>query len=365
MKTISILQSVGKLKAIKVNADYESVLFKNKPLPRINEALEFLAFFIDERPVLTMKKYSDEYLNYIESLIDRKPQTVSESNFENWWGPLKNLELERKFNSKEMSSQFCSDTLILNSIEDLPPLHNKIFLAKNPFGMSGQNFSLVEQGRLENLEQMLRTGPVILEPFFERVYDFSHYIFPNGISICYENLVDKKFQYRGTIFRDYTRPALNHLKFYSEISESKWNKFSIEIEKIKYAYTSSEFNTGYSVDSFIYREKGELNIRAVSEINYRRTMGQVAFELSLKFGGIRCFSSLLLAKSTGLSFKQIQERLKPIAWRYDLSRGVVQLSPGQVRYDMFFLSAMNESEGDILLKELGQLLPESNFYFKA
>ncbi len=349
------------MKAIKVNADYESVLFKNKPLPQINEALEFLAFFLDERPVLTAKNYSTDFLDHIEAITGRRPKAVREGNFENWWGPLTKPELEKKLNSKEMSAEFNNDSLIISTINELPPLYGKTFLAKNPYGMSGQNFSMVEEGRLENLEVMLKTGKVVIEPFFDRAHDFSHYVYPNGLSICYENIVDRRFQYRGTVFRDYTQPTLNSLSFYSDVEASQWKIFSESLKNIISHYTTPELSTGFSVDSFIYKEDGELKVRALSEVNYRRTMGQVAFELSVKFGGVRRFSAFLLSKSNGMTFAQMKEKISGIGWRHDLSRGVIILSPGDVRYDMFFLSALNIEEGKVLLKELKSLLPDSEF----
>lgn len=349
------------MKAIKVNADYESVLFKNKPLPQVNEALEFLAFFLDERPVVTSKKYSESYFAYVETITGRKPLTVREGKSENWWGPLTNIDLEKKLNSKEMSAEFNQDSFIISSLDELPDLKGKTYLAKNPYGMSGQNFSMVEEGRLENLKSMLKSGKAIIEPFFNRSYDFSHYVFPNGISICYENMVDKKFQYRGTILRDYTRPTLESLSFHTNIDATEWKNFSQRLEKIIAEYKTAELSCGFSVDSFIYSEDSKLKIRALSEVNYRRTMGQVAFELSIKFGGVRRFSAFLLSKTNSMSFDEMKEKIVSIQWRHDLSRGVILLSPGDVRYDIFFLSALNLEEGKTLLSELKSLLPDSEF----
>ena len=295
------------MKNIKVNADYESVLFKNKPLPKINEALEFLAFFLDERPVVTSKNYSDDYLRYIESIIGRRPKMISQGNSENWWGPLENIELEKKLNSKEMSAGFNQDSYVVCSLCDLPDLTGKTFLAKNPYGMSGQNFSLVEEGRLENLEVMLKNGKVVLEPFFDRLFDFSHYVYPNGVRVCYENIVDKKFQYRGSVFRDYTRPIPENLSFYEKVDAKEWSNFSEKLDQIIKLYSTNDLKSGFSVDSFVYRENGEEKIRALSEVNYRKTMGQIAFDLSVKFGGVRRFSAFLLSKTCGINFDSIAE----------------------------------------------------------
>ena len=355
------------MKAIKVNADYEAVLFNlKKSLPVINESLEFLAFFISDKKLISHKKYTSEYLDHVKSLVGIRPKITSESVGENWWGPLKNIPLEQKLNSKVMSAElnisekWCSDTYIISNTDELPVL-NKTYLAKNPYGMSGQNFSLVEAGRLESLELMLKRGQVILEPLLNRVYDFSHFIYPNGIKICYQNIVDQKFQYRGTLFQDYTKPDIKSLSFNSAVEESEWDEFKFALEKITTEYQAPELNCGFSVDSFIYRENEKLKIRYLSEVNYRRTMGQVAFELSMKFGGLRKWSLFVLAKSSGLSFSAMNEKLAPIRWSEELSSGVVLLSPGDVRYDMFFLSAVNAAEGKELFNDLKKLLPDSEF----
>lgn len=342
------------MSAIKVNGDYESVLFFNKPLPVVNEALEFLAMYLTQRPIITSKKYSKEFLDHVESFTGHIPVLQKEGKSENWWGALKNVEVEKKLNSKEMSAEFNSDSYILKSMSDLPKL-DRTYLAKNPYGMSGQNFALVEEGRLENLEGMLKKGPVVLEPLFDRKFDFSHYVFPNGISICYENIVDSRFQYRGTLFRNYTQPTVENLSFANKVD---WSLFKSDYQKILSLY-KTELNLGYSIDSFVYEDHG-LKVRSLSEVNYRRTMGQTAFELALKFGGIRKWAAFVLTKSRG-NFLETKKKLLPLEWEPDTSRGVILLSPGDTRYDMFFLSAVDENEGKILLSEMKELLPDCEF----
>jgi hypothetical protein len=354
------------MKPIKVNADYESVLYQNKSLPTVNEALEFLAFFIESTPVFTNKKYSPVYLNHVEALTGLKPTLVNQGQVENWWGPLKDLDLERKLNSKEMSAAFiksqgwCQDTQVISTLSDLPPL-DKTYLAKNPYGMSGQNFSLVSDGRLENIEAMLKKGKVVLEPLLNRTHDFSTYIFPNATKIFYQNIVDQKFQYRGTLFNDYTQPGLKELSFYSLLGPNDWTKFETGLQLIIDHYTTPEMPCGFSIDSFIHKEKNDFKIRYLSEVNYRRTMGQIAFALSLKFGGLRKWSLFILTKKANMDFSSIKERIAPLAWAPENTSGVVQLSPDGVRYDMFFLTAVDAQEGFELFEELKRLLPDTEF----
>ena len=350
------------MKAIKVNADYESVLFNNKKeLPLINEAIEFLAFYLVEQPILTRKNYAPDFLSHVESLTGKKVRIIKEGLSENWWGELRDLELERKLNSKEMSAElsvrenWCKDTKILSSLGDLPDISDgKIYLAKNPYGMSGQNFSLVSESNLGNISSLLKNGKVILEPFLDRVYDFSHFFYPNGEMICYQNLIDHRFQYRGTLFQNFTEPYLTQLKFYSEVDSSKWIAFSNALKKIQQYFFHSDLAMGFSVDSFIYREDEVLKIRYLSEVNYRRTMGQVAYELSRKLAQNYSWTMFVLCKSSGLGFSHLKELISPL-------KDVIILSPGNVRYDMFLIRANNNDEGRELFNALKKLLPSAEF----
>lgn len=351
------------MKAYRVNADYEAVLFgKKESLPVINQALEFLVLFLSPRPLLSNKKYSPEYLNHVEEFTGRVPEIKQAGDFENWWGELKDIPLEQKLNSKMMSTELNlkmgweKDLHLLKSAEDLNALNENVkYLGKNPHGMSGQNFLLVSK------KEPPQSYPMVAEPLLDRVHDFSHYIFPNNTRICYQNIVDKRYQYKGTVFRDYTQPTVQNLKFYSEITQAKWNDFNAALDEIIKCYRTPSLNSGFSIDSFTHQVGDELRIRYLSEVNYRRTMGEVAFELALKFGGLRKWSMFLLTKKSKLSFKDLKAKLLPITWEADTSRGVILLTPEDVRFDMFFLSALNEEEGELLLKELQILLPDSEF----
>lgn len=341
------------MKSIKFNADYESVLFANKPAPVINQALEFLAFFVDERPLITSKKYSEDYLKYVTAITGSKPILKKEGQAENFWGKLENLSLERKLNSKMESSKFiidqkwCSHTYIIHSIEELTGLDDGIYLAKNPFGMSGQNFVTFNKCTVNKVEPLLKFGAVIVEPLFDRKYDFSHYVFPDGKTICYQNLVDDKFQYRGTVFNDFNNATIENLGFYSELSRSEWKKFQEQLEGIIQFYRSQGAVDGFSVDSFVYVERGELKIRVMSEINYRRTMGLVCYLLAERFAEAS-WCAFLLAKA---------DKHKTIP----VDKSMIQLSPGDSRYEMFFLSANDQESGKHRFGELKELLPDCQF----
>jgi hypothetical protein len=355
------------MKPLKVNADYEVELFHQKLAPpAMNQSIEFLLFFLESRSLFSQKKYSSEYLHYVEKLTGRAPQIVNKGPFENYWGSLKNIEVEEWWNSKLTSSEliiqkgWCTDTLIIRSEDDLKKIStNRDLLLKDPYGMSGQKFQLLRFGtslkeRQEVLEKSLRNKPFIIEPYLNRRYDFSQYIFPDGKVIAYQNEVDEKFQYKGTVFNCVQSACLEDLTFYSQISEAKWDHFRDQTQQIIDFYSLHPNELGYSIDSFIYQENDELNIRVMSEINYRRTMGRMTYELSHKYAANKSWTALLMAKTS----------VTPLWKIFSGNEGVMVLSPGDSRFEILFLYAQNRAQGLELIAKLNRLLPDTEFTIK-
>lgn len=317
--------------SIRVNADYESELFFGQTKGIVNQALEFLAFFASDETLFTQTKFSPEYLSYVESLSGRKPRTTSTGEFRNWWGPLVNIPLERKLNSKLTSAElnltqgWCSQTQIIH--DQTPPRIGGHFIVKDPFGMSGQGLSKNE---------IKGSPPYIIEPLFDRVYDFSRYFFPDGKAITYQNFVDQKFQYRGTLIHE------NQLH---DVPEVDWPAYERVISEIRNHYFQNNWPTGFSVDSFIYREQEQFKIRYLCEVNYRRTMGSTTYEIAEKLKA-KPWRLMILGKG---EVKDLKEK------------DIIKLSPDNVRFHIFFLHAENHAEGVVLLRKLKTLLPNSQF----
>lgn len=356
------------MKAFKVNADYEVELFhKQLAPPAINQSIEFFLFFLNESPLYSQKSYSTEYLKYVEELTGHKPIVLSSGPFDNFWGPLKNKEIEKWWNSKITSTElmiqkkWCADTYIIKSEADLPTINwHRDLLVKDPFGMSGQKFQLLRHDtplaeRQVTLLKALKHGSLIVEPWFNRKFDFSQYLFPNGKLIAYQNQVDDKFQYKGTVFNNYQSARLEELSFYSQISEGSWAIFRQQTQAIIDFYSQYPNEYGYSIDSFVYEENGQLKIRVMSEINYRRTMGRTAFELSEKYAADKKWTALLMTKNSGTI--PLWQLLTGVA-------GVMVLSPGDSRFEIIFLSADNREQGFHLIQQINKLLPDAQFTVK-
>lgn len=339
---------------LKINADYESVLFHGRPSSKANETIEFLAFFLDSRPILTSKNYSSEYLNHVESITGARPQTMKSGEALNWWGALKDIELERILNSKITSFELAlregwTEGSILSPKELMATSVNEVHLIKDPFGMSGRGFYKLVPGEELKLPVEIKT-PVIIEPILKRRFDFSHYVYPDGRVIAYQNMVDERFAYKGSIIEDKFSAKIQNLEFYNLISRDLWDKFESHLEIIQEHYTKAK-PYGYSIDSFIYDEEGKLLIHTLSEVNVRKTMGMLAHELCIRYGGTNPWGMLLLTASHkeqgGHQF--LKEKFKSEM----NDKKIILLSPEDSRFDVFLLNASSGIEGRQLLNDSG------------
>lgn len=280
---------LGPIDCIKVNIDYESVLFRGKPSPVANHALEFLAFYLQDLPVLTDLTYDAAFCERIERISGRKVRTVKKGNAANWWGPLADPEHEKWLNSKITSTELAiaegwTDAKIISKSEVKSLQLSRSMIVKDPFGMSGKGVINLSPMKDNHLPAFL-PDQLIVESKHNRRFDFSHFVFPDGETIAYENIVDERFQYRGTII-DTT------LSFSPLISKAEWDKFNRALDRIREFYGEVQ-PFGYSVDSFVYEEGGELKIFPLCEINARRTMGFLAYEFAKLLGnGRKCALSL-------------------------------------------------------------------------
>lgn len=356
------------MKPLRVNADYEVELFHQKLAPvAINESIEFFLFYLSTNLLYSKKKYDPEFLKYVEGVTGQYPEVTTKGPFENYWGPLKDLTIEKWWNSKITSTSliikemWCKNTHIISSEADTEKLDwAQDYIVKDPFGMSGQKFHLLKKDmsvseREGVIHKSLNSGPIIIEPWFNRKYDFSQYVFPTGEMIAYQNIVDNKFQYKGSIFENIYAAELKTLPFYEKLNSKQWDEFENQTQKIIEHYGKYPNEYGYSIDSFVYEEKGELKIRVMSEINYRKTMGRVTYELSQKYADHHPWTALVLTKSSPDS--------SPL-WKTLKEQNVMVLSPGDSRFEILLLKAINAIEGQLLLDKLSRLLPNTQFTVK-
>jgi hypothetical protein len=368
-----------KIAPLRMNADYEGQLFYGRPGPQIlNQSLESLIFFLENRPVVTAKKYHPEFLDYIESLTHHRPQILPSADFvQNWWGDYQKVDLERKLNSKITSAEliqekkWCERTFVIREDNDINLVpFDRTYLVKNPYGMSGQRFltidsSLPHGDLIYQVKQWIKSGPLIVEPLLDRKSDFSCYVFSELSQIYYENMVDSHYQYKGTIFSNYLSPDLEHLSFYNDLALSSWHQYQKQVHEIIKYYKSLKDISGFSIDSFIYVED-ELKIRTLSEVNYRRTMGRVTYELAKRFNQDRPWAQLIIGKSSQSEggFVSFKNRLSDLLWSIGKDSGFIILTSGDSRFEILYLLATGHLEAEKYTKELALRFPTYNFAVK-
>ena len=197
---------------------------------------------------------------------------------------------------------------------------------KSPFGASGRNIlrfpkaeiSESQLGRVRNL--LKKQGGVIVEPWFERVADFSiHFDVQDKLKfVGISRLINDKYgQYSSSLFGKYENGlaseelAFLHSNFKGGLMEF-YKKLQPLLEKsIKpYAYKGP-----VGIDAFIYKGlDGELKFRPVVEVNFRYTMGRVALAMEKKLASGKCglfkiFSNLSERESeTSRNFVELRDK---------------------------------------------------------
>ncbi len=163
-------------------------------------------------------------------------------------------------------------------------------VAKAPFGAAGQKnhkFFTADPAALLPWANriMTRQGSVILEPWLDRVFDFSvHYDYsPSGLRhVGFVQLVnDRRGQFQACMAGSKFCRGLS-----SEITQflmsgvlSVYQKQTPE--KLEPLLRASNYLGPVGIDAFVYRTAdGTLKLRAVVEMNPRFTMGRLTWELS-------------------------------------------------------------------------------------
>lgn len=330
--------------SIIVNTDYESVLFHQRPSLKMVRELEFLALWLTEE-VQNVQSYDESYLAHIQQLTGNKPQLVNKASNKarNWWGSLTHLEKERFLNSKKTSfeiSQTFGENFgrIIENESELSLLDKSItYLFKSYSGVSGKGHKSLSQIKSQDY-------PLIAEVLHQREFDFSTYCFSSGKKIFYQNLISDYFGYKGSLFDLENASSLKELSFAKKYTYLNWDHY---LEKVDYIYdfVRKVGDGGFSIDSYIFKN----NIRALCEINYRRTMGLCAFEIAQRISHKR-FQLFLILK-TNKNFGQL--------WEIADSLKIVLLSPETSFFSYFLISEDSLTEIQHQLTTLESILGTS------
>ncbi len=317
------------------NFNYEQQLYQN-----LNSAnkwafeFEYLFLWLESSSCLCAKnKYSSDYLKTIlkEKGEPLPPIDYFKNSNKNWWGPLENISLEKKINSKLTSSEFAikndlahRETSLVSSLEFI---EKKVlsssydrWLIKSPYSFSGKDFfnfskeSFSFKETKNHLNRMLLESSLILEPFLQRIQDFGITVFlndPGSNFILTENIIDEKYQYKGSLYspeRDISRIVDLEI-----------------IEKISSHYKKLGAKDQIQIDFFTYLENSERKFYYLSEVNYRKTMGFITWKLQKILSPQNLAFFFITNKPQNFSIKK-GERL-------------IQLSPSNRYFQTYFFSS--------------------------
>jgi len=255
------------------------------------------------------------------------------------------------FEGSSHKGVFSSSAGIFSHFEDLKNLGFKDFVLKARFGASGRGLKKLRASELYNpdilswITHQLSFGPIVAEPWFSRVADFSLQLDMRGHSSrCFKGvtrlLSSKTGQYDGHILRglfaNLPRSAIQ--KIYGE---DLMGLFSHIAQLVGDRLKSNGFNGMAGVDMFLYEVGSEIYLKPVCELNPRITMGYIALEIEkyLKMGtpmlwrhgridklpgwlleALKSYSHPLLIPTTGIaSDTKIVSWLEPLVAEESLS----------------------------------------------
>lgn len=253
------------------NVDYEQQLFSSSPVKlesnRVNQELEYFLFFLENEPVYSRRQYDLEYCHHLESMGFTVKTTDHKDNIHCWWGEYENLEQKRLLNSKLTSTRLAIENNLCHPATHIFDQQQELLpglVYKDPTGVSGRGIYTKKDE--QKVLGLLKKTPLICEPLLHRKQDIS-YLHLESEGLMYTNQVDDYFQYRGT--------TIAPLK----LAENLQVNFEKAIQLVC-KFMQEQGATGpWSLDGFTYEEDGKLKLYALSEINYRKTMGYVTYKL--------------------------------------------------------------------------------------
>lgn len=306
------------------NADYEQFLFSgrekyNFQFNKTNKEFEYFILITEDLPLYTNQFYNKKYLEKLGNLFKKEIKiTNSKVKLEPWCMP---LNISSEVTSKKTALHYNKERLNVNDLEIIQNTDN---LKPNYYyildgELSGRGHYLYPQDE-KKITNLLQQGhSLISEPKRDRFLDISTLFLNEDEFVVYENIIDEKCQYKGTVIK--------------ELSEEDWYPDYIrELTKIHEYYKELKINYPFSVDSYFYYENGKSKIKYLSEVNARKTMGWMAYWLHKRFNSSQ---SIFLISTHELSHNKL-----------------VQLNPQGRLFNCYFAFNLNSNDINDIRAEL-------------
>ncbi len=236
---------------------------------KFNSLFDYLFFYLENEPLCTSRIYPDEFFQRlkndwnIQASIKSSSKGVKNYIYFNDQQRVSELSSKKIFFDFLFKNKFFDHEVGISSESQKEP-GDKRFIYKKYRGFSGKGISRIKKEEC------------IFEEELDRIADFSIF-YKNGSYIVYENKVDDNFQYKGTLF---DKESLHSLSVFL-------NKFQIKSEKVlrfeKIVESSINFlkekSPGFSIDYFVYKKNNEFHIHPGCEVNDRKTMGYLFYQI--------------------------------------------------------------------------------------
>jgi hypothetical protein len=274
------------------NLDYEYDLYnfeltEGKRLNICSE-FEYLMLYLPlDKGAFLHKKLPDDFLRNLPYRHEIHYRLKRDDKLTNFWGDLENIELERKLNSKVTSLKLenkytinVSDKTICSDMKDVSRYRNRrknaSLLYQSPYFYSG-----IGQGKLL-ANTIIDEFPILCSQMLNRVIDIGQVITEKGELLRYINLVHGNGRYTGTVIV----PEMQLATIISKFINWDLGEVLIELEKIKSTLMLVDQDVikmggakRRQYDSFLFLDNG-LQSYPLVELNYRKSMGQMFYEIT-------------------------------------------------------------------------------------
>lgn len=259
----------------RVNLDFDAALAANNPNLKNDKylsELEYIFFLVNdscENILSTKLAYTAEYLSHLSKLGFIKSEITNDlKEYQNWWGDLTDFDLAKTLNSKCWLASWHRplEDMIIRSKDD-------VVLNEIKFYRPDQTFSGIGNRLIQNKEDLSRVSyPGVLSKYVDVKKTFGvTYNLKTREYYIVENFTNSKGQFKGGRLISLSDLDVK-FNLNSTIDLIQSNLPNSEISKIQF-------------DNMIYEdEEGTLKLCPLVELNYRRTMGEVIFNVTKILG---------------------------------------------------------------------------------
>ena len=321
----------------RANFDYELELadvVAPKLRSQLNERFEWITFWANPSESFShTQSYPSEYLIHINNYKKLPTFSTGLKATHNWWGKLENFELEKKLNSKLYAATLARDLFAF-------PFENYDGLSEISPGMVAKlNYSVSGRGLIQQRSNKQAQHCIFQEPLYDRVCDIgSRYERYDGSWRLLHrsfNHIDRNFNFRGA-----------QLSRQSNTSYDLSAHDDKQLRLLDYLSSQFEFNS-IQFDSFLFRNGDQIESKPLCEINYRRTMIDVAYLILDQVGAVSAHFILRPIKPMDL---KVWQRVNSLC----LDGHAILLSPPNARDIALLVLDQQKQHG--LFKDLGNEL---------